>query len=554
MVIFRSRYPDVAIPNVSLTDFVFEHVADWADRVALVDAVTGRELTYRELVDRIRRLAAGLAARGIAKGDVVAIWAPNLPEYAVVFHGIMRLGAVVTTANPVSTDEEVASQLQNAGARMIFTTVALLERAQRIAAALSAKRDAASAAAGAYRQSAHADVDQRSVVEVIAIDGTMSSPQAGVPVAAQPPAPTLDDICIDAEPPDVVIDPAEDVAVMPYSSGTTGLPKGVMLTHRNLVVNLAQLDAVETEESKALLGVLPFFHIYAMVILLNRGLRIGATVVSMQRFDFETMLRVLQDWPIATAHVVPPVVLALAKSPLVDRYDLSGLKVVFCAAAPLGPELTLAAEARLALCIRQGYGMTEASPVTHYTGPGHERSGKAGLLVPSTECRMVDPASGTDVGVGERGEVWIRGPQVMKGYLNSPEATALTVDADGWLHTGDIGTVDADGYLEIVDRLKELIKVKGYQVAPAELEALLLTHPEIADAAVIPVADTECGEVPKAFVVRRGPCEAAAIVSFVESHVAHYKRIRDVAFVDAIPKSPSGKILRRMLIERERGR
>jgi acyl-CoA synthetase (AMP-forming)/AMP-acid ligase II len=300
------------------------------------------------------------------------------------------------------------------------------------------------------------------------------------------------------------------------------------------------------------LGVLPFFHIYGMVVIMNLALVRGATSVTLARFDLETVLKVLQDFPIRLAHIVPPLVLALAKHPVVDKYDLSRVEWLFSGAAPLGSELTAAVEQRLSVKVRQGYGMTEASPATHYTAPGRERAGKAGMVMPSTECRIVDPASGQDQGPGGQGEVWVRGPQVMKGYLNNPEATAKTVDADGWLHTGDIGFIDEEGSLEIVDRLKELIKVKGYQVPPAELEALLLKHPAIADAAVIPVPDDECGEVPKAVVVARGALTEDDVKSFVESKVAHYKRIRHVAFVDQIPKSPSGKILRRVLVAADR--
>ena len=339
---------------------------------------------------------------------------------------------------------------------------------------------------------------------------------------------------------------------MPYSSGTTGLPKGVMLTHRNLVANLAQIDALETPDLRAFVGVLPFFHIYGMVVIMNLALLRRATSVTLPRFDLEAFLRVLQDWPIALAHIVPPIAVALAKHPIVDRYDLSNLRWLFSGAAPLGPQLTEAVQARLSVRVRQGYGMTEASPATHYTLPGADRAGKIGPLMPNTEGRIVDPETGADLGPGQAGEVWIRGPQVMKGYLNNPEATARTVTADGWLRTGDIGIVDDDGYLEIVDRLKELIKVKGFQVAPAELEALLLKHPNIADAAVIPVKDDECGEVPKAVVVVREPMSPEAVMAFVAEHVAHYKRVRHVAFAASIPKSPSGKILRRVLVAQER--
>jgi acyl-CoA synthetase (AMP-forming)/AMP-acid ligase II len=323
-----------------------------------------------------------------------------------------------------------------------------------------------------------------------------------------------------------------------------------MLTHRNLLANLVQADAVEEVDFKALVGVLPFFHIYGMVVILNFGLMRGATIVTLPRFELEPFLKVLQDWPITLAHIVPPIAVALAKHPLVDRYDLRHVHTLFSGAAPLGVALTDAIRQRLGMTVKQGYGMTETSPVTHYTDI--PRDGTAGRLVGSTECRIVDVASGLDASRGQPGEVWIRGPQVMKGYLNNPEATARTLDAEGWLRTGDIGVIDEDGYLTIVDRLKELIKVKGYQVAPAELEALLLEHPRVADAAVIPVPDDECGEVPKAIIVSRGALTAEEVIAYVQPQVAHYKRIRHVAFVEAIPKSASGKILRRVLVERER--
>ncbi|HJU43641.1 MAG TPA: 4-coumarate--CoA ligase family protein [Vicinamibacterales bacterium] len=489
--------------------------AQRGDAKAMADGISGRTISYKELLNDIRRVAAGLAARGIGKGDVVSLWSPNLPEWPVAFFGAIRIGAIVHTSNPVSTPEELAFQLADGNAKILITVNALSEKAR--AAVAESKRD----------------------IEIITID----------------PAPgfaSLESIMVDAEPPAVSIDPANDLVALPYSSGTTGMPKGVMLTHRNIVAQLNQLDAIENTEMKALLGVLPFFHIYGQVIILMHGLMRGATIVTMPRFEFEPFLKVLQDWPITSAHIVPPIVVALGKHPAVDNYKFPHLRYLFSGAAPLGPELTEAVEKRLNVKIRQGYGMTEASPATHYTVAGSERAGAVGLLMPSMECRIIDPEKGTDVVEGQPGEVWVRGPNVMKGYLNNPEATARTVDRDGWLHTGDIGVMDQDGYLTVVDRLKELIKVKGFQVAPAELESLLLKHPKIADVAVIPVADEDCGEVPKAIVVPKSPLTADEVMEFLLPHVAHYKRVRHVAFVDAIPKSPSGKILRRILVERER--
>jgi acyl-CoA synthetase (AMP-forming)/AMP-acid ligase II len=512
---YRSPYPDIQVPNIDLMEQVFRHAATKPDAIAMADGISGRTITYGSLLEQIRRTAAGLAARGIQKGDVVSLWSPNVPEWPIVFFGVVKIGAIVHTSNPVSTPDELAFQLADGGVKILFTVSALADKAK---AAIE---------------------ESKKPIELITIDEV-----AGLP--------SLASIGIDRDPPAVTIDPANDLVVLPYSSGTTGLPKGVMLTHRNVVAQLNQIEAIESVEMPALLGVLPFFHIYGMVIILMHGFMRAATIVTLPKFELEAFLKVLQDWPITSAHIVPPIVVALGKHPAVDNYKFPHLKYIFSGAAPLGPELTEAVEKRLNIKIRQGYGMTEASPATHYTVAGTERAGTVGQLMPSIEMRVIDPETGKDLPTGQPGEVWVRGPNVMKGYLNNPEATALTVDADGWLHTGDIGVVDADGYLTVVDRLKELIKVKGLQVAPAELESVLLKHPKVADVAVIPVADEHCGEVPKAIIVKRDDLTEEEVMAFVESKVAHYKRVKHVAFVDAIPKSPSGKILRRVLVEKER--
>src|SRR5215213_2772138 len=384
---YRSPYPDIEVPNLTLTEQVFLHAVKKPDAIAMADGLTGRMITYGSLLEQIRRTAAGLAARGIRKGDVVSLWSPNVPEWPVVFFAIVKLGAIVHTSNPVSTSDELAFQLQDGNVKMLFTIGALADKAKA------------------------AIVESKKAIELFTIDDT-------------PGIQSLASIGIDKDPPAVKIDPAHDLCVLPYSSGTTGLPKGVMLTHRNVVAQLNQIDAIETVEMPALLGVLPFFHIYGMVIILMHGFMRAATLVTLPKFEFEPFLKVLQAWPITSAHIVPPVVVALGKHPLVDSYKFPHLKYIFSGAAPLGPELTQAVEARLNVKIRQGYGMTEASPATHYTVAGKERCGAVGELMPSTECRMIDPESGKDVARGQPGEVWIRGPQVMKGYLNNPEATA----------------------------------------------------------------------------------------------------------------------------------
>lgn len=353
----------------------------------------------------------------------------------------------------------------------------------------------------------------------------------------------------------VEVDPAEDIVVLPYSSGTTGLPKGVELTHRNLVANLTQNAAMSTvTDDDVILAVLPFFHIYGLQVLMNGVLFNGARAVTLPRFEMEQFLQTIQDHAVTRAALVPPIILGLAKHPLVDEYDLSSLIQVGSGAAPLSAEVEKAATAHTGTEVVQGFGLTETSPVTHAPPPEGFRPGSIGVPVPNTEIRVVDPESGEDLGPGEQGELWVRGPQVMKGYLNNPEATRGAIDLDGWFRTGDIGMVDEDGHWHITDRLKELIKYKGFQVAPAELEALLLTHPAVVDAAVIGIGDKEAGEVPKGFVVLREGARATAseLTGHVASHVAHFKQIREIEFVDEIPKSLSGKILRRVLRDRER--
>jgi acyl-CoA synthetase (AMP-forming)/AMP-acid ligase II len=327
-----------------------------------------------------------------------------------------------------------------------------------------------------------------------------------------------------------------------------------MLSHRNLVANLLQIQAgFGIGADDTLIGCLPFFHIYGMTVIMNQGLRAGATIVTMPRFDLDQFLALIERHRVTRAYVVPPIALALAKHPAIDGHDLSTIEVIMSGAAPLGIELADQVAERIDCKVIQGYGMTEASPVTHVIRPsGENRAGTVGPPLPSTECRLVDP-DGADVAAGEPGEVWLRGPQVMRGYLNNAEATAATVDPEGWLHSGDVGTADPDGFLRIVDRVKELIKYKGYQVAPAELEALVITHPDVSDVAVIGVPDLEAGELPKAFVVPAGDdLDRDRLIAWVAEQVAPQKRIRLVETIDEIPKSPSGKILRRKLIERER--
>ncbi len=508
-----SPHPSVDIPAVDIASYVLDGVPD-DETVVLVDGPSGREITGAGFRRSVAALASGLAARGIGHGDVVALYLPNIPEYAVAFHGICGAGATNSTANPLYTARELTHQLTDSGAKLLVTAPPFL--------------DVATEAAGA------AGVDEVFVIGE-AEGATPFTDLLGDPAGAPTPE----------------FDPAEDLAVLPYSSGTTGLPKGVMLTHRNLVANLVQTNAaLAPSPNDVLIAVLPFFHIYGQTVIMNLGLRAGAKIVTMPRFDLDEFLGLIAEHGVTRAYVVPPIALALAKHPAIDDADLSSLELIMSGAAPLGTELATAVAERVDCPVVQGYGMTETSPVTHLMPPeqGTGRGGKIGVPLPDTEARIVDPESGEDA---DRGELWIRGPQVMKGYLNNAEATAETIDGDGWLHTGDIAEVDDEGHFEIVDRLKELIKYKGFQVPPAELEALLLTHPAVSDAAVIGVPDDEAGELPKAFLVASDDATDEEIMAFVAEQVSPQKRVRIVERIDEIPKSASGKILRRVLADRD---
>jgi 4-coumarate--CoA ligase len=420
----------------------------------------------------------------------------------------------VTTINPTYTAPEIRHQLEDSGAAMLVTIPIFADLAREGAEGTGV----------------------RDILVIGAETGLGLVDVMGEPVERQVP-----------------VNLREHVVVLPYSSGTTGRPKGVMLTHRNLVANVQQSGAVAgiTPDDVAV-AFLPFFHIYGMTVLMNLFLQQRAKLVTMPRFDLELFLRLIEEHGATRLYIVPPVALALAKHPMVDEFDTSSVVEVFSGAAPLGPETEAAVGRRLGAKSVQGYGMTEMSPISHMTVGGNVRHGSSGQAVPSTECRIVNPETLEDMAPGEEGELWVRGPQVMKGYLNNPDATAECLTEDGWLRTGDLAIIDADGFMFIRDRLKELIKFKGFQVAPAEVEAALIAHAGVVDAAVTAKPDEEAGELPVAFVVPAPGAEVteAELHAHCEGCLAHYKHPAEYRFVDSVPKSASGKILRRELRDR----
>ncbi|WP_432252506.1 4-coumarate--CoA ligase family protein [Streptomyces sp. HNM1019] len=522
-MVLRSEYPDVPPVDLPIHDAVLARAAgEFGELTALVDGVTGEALSYAALDRAARRTGAALAEAGVRKGDVVALHSPNSIMYPPAFYGATRTGAAVTTVHPLATPEEFAKQLRDASASWIITVSALL----------SVARQAAERAGG--------------IREIFVCDEASGHRSLRSMLSGTAPEPAVE------------IDPAEDIAVLPYSSGTTGTPKGVMLTHRNVATNLAQVEKlVPNRPGERVLAVLPFFHSYGLTALMNAPLRNGGTVIVLPRFELDTFLAAIEKHRAQALYVAPPIVLALAKHPAVDGHDLSSVRYVLSAAAPLDARLAEACAQRLGVPpLLQAFGMTELSPGSHLVPRDAKNAppGTVGKLLPSTEMRIVDPDAGVDLATGEDGEIVIRGPQVMKGYLGRPEDTDAMIDAEGWLHTGDVGHVDADGWLYVVDRVKELIKYKGYQVAPADLEAVLLAHEAVVDAAVIGVTDGAGNEIPKAYVVPRPGTRISEddLIAYVAGQVAPYKKVRRVEFTDAVPRSATGKILRRELRARER--
>lgn len=518
MAIITSSFPDVALSEKTVTERVFEGIDP--EMTILVDGPTGRSYTGAQFIGAVKSFAGGLSARDMAKGKCVALMAPNIPEYCIAFHGVAWAGGTVTTINPTYTAHEVHHQLNDASVDTLVTVAMFLDTA---------------------KEAAEGTGVTRIVVIGDAPEGTLSF--------AEMMGPTLEA--------QVPVDVADHVVALPYSSGTTGLPKGVMLTHRNLVVNIDQtLVPADLDQGEMTVVFLPFFHIYGLQVMMNIYLAAGGGLVTMPRFDLEQYLDFICESKTPRLWIVPPVALALAMHPVIDKYDLSFVDQIFCAAAPLGKDVAEALGGRVNARVNQGYGMTELSPVSHVSPFGKGKSGASGVTIPSTECRIVNPDTLDDMPDGEDGELWVRGPQVMKGYLNNEAATKETVVEGGWLRTGDIAHFDDEGFVYITDRLKELIKYKGFQVAPAELEAELLTHPSIVDAAVIGKPDDEAGELPMAFIVAAPGAAApdlADVQAYLETRLAHYKQVRVLEVVDEVPKSPSGKILRRFLRDRIAG-
>ncbi|MEV8442897.1 AMP-binding protein [Actinosynnema sp. NPDC051121] len=503
--------PDVELPRTSLTSFVLRHAQEHGSRIATMDVSGRTSYTFAELASQVRRAARGLREMGFRKGDVLAILAPNVPEYPIAYHAAALAGGIVVAVNPLDTSDDLVDRLEEAGARFLVTVPHEMPKVR-------------------------AFLDRTDVEEVIVIGEADGATPLSALVAH-------DEIV------ETALDPSEDVVTVLHSSGSTGLPKGVLLTHRNMIAKALLTSMVApTGPGERALAMPPFHHAFGLSMMMNASLYQGTTLVTMERFDPEAFLRAIEEHRITRLYIVPTIAVLLAKSPLVDRFDLSSLRSIVSGGASLDPAIARLVRERIGCEIGQGYGLTEAM-VSFMQSPD-TTSGSVGRTAPGVECKIVDVATGQEVGPHQDGEILIRGPHVMKGYLNAPEATRQVLEPDGFLHTGDLGHVDENGELFIVDRIKELIKYKGQQVSPVELEAILMRHPKIADAAVIGVPDEESSEIPKGFIVTDELITAQEIMDWVAERVAPYKKIRQIEFIDKIPRTPVGKIERRTLSAR----
>ncbi|KAG5249076.1 hypothetical protein OIU77_027350 [Salix suchowensis] len=524
--IYSSKHPTIPLPAdpfLDVVSFIFSH-PNHNGLTALIDSSSGFSISYSKVLPLVKSVASGLRNRGIKQGDVVLLLLPNSIHFPIVFLGVLYLGGIVSTMNPLSSELEVKKRIADCKACIAFVELKKVGKFQPL----------------------------------------------GIPVIGVPENVNLDEKSNDCEAfymllyskGDVGVKPVirqQDTAAIMYSSGTTAASKGVVLTHRNfisMVELFVKFEASQYEYSSTdnvYLAVLPMFHIYGLSLFVVGLLSLGSSIVVMRKFDVSETVKVIDRYGVTHFPVVPPILTALTRTVKgVCGNSLKCLKLVSCGAAPLfAKTIQDFVEVLPHVDFIQGYGLTESTAVGT-RGLNTEKFKKyssIGLLAPNIEAKVVDWITGTLLPPGGSGELWIRGPGVMKEYLNDGEATALTIDKDGWLHTGDVVYTDHDGYLYVVDRLKEIIKYKGFQIAPADLEAVLISHCEILDAAVIPVIDKECGEIPVAFVVKRqgSMLTQEAIINYVAEQVAPYKKVRKVIFTQSIPKSAAGKILRREL-------
>eukprot|EP00127_Corallochytrium_limacisporum_P005079 Clim_evm34s198 gene=Clim_evmTU34s198 len=541
--IYKSRMAPLDIPtDKPFNKFMMEAIDQYPpEQVTMVDyGAGGRKVTYGELKGMINAIAGALTVRGMGKGDTFCLWLPNTAAYPALYLGACEVGTTITTANPTYHAHEIEFQLNDSGATLLTTIPLLLDLAI---------------------EAVHATADHVKEIIVLSADGKVPEEylEGGAKYQNKIKLTSFMEFMASGHGQSYsspLIDPMNDLVCLPYSSGTTGRPKGVMLTHYNVVANVMQyaaaMDPHMAPNEDSVLGLMPFFHIYGMVVIMWHAIYRGCKMPIMPKFDPVQFFEIIQNEKLTMVHIAPPIALMMASHPIVDKFDLSSVKYVMSAAAPLGLATQEAVAKRTGISVGQGYGMTELSPVAHLNPCTAIRPGSCGVAVPNIEMIILDVESGEPLppGDGRRGELLIRGPNVMKGYLGRDDATKETIRDDGFMHTGDIVEIDKDGYMFVVDRLKELIKYKGFQVPPAELEDELLTHPQIVAAAVVGKPHGDFGELPVGYVKLAEGAKVSEdeVKGYIAERVAPHKQLRGgVRFVDEIPASASGKVLRRVL-------